>query len=101
MGDISVEGGAASLRLKYSKTRQSADGGFTVPLRVAGVLPCPVSVARALLDRACALRVPLGRGLQALGLPSRAFSFHSFRRGGCSFAFQQGATEADLARQGD
>ena len=39
--------------------------------------------------------------LTHLNLPPTAFSFHSFRRGGCSFAFQQGATESDLALHGD
>ena len=98
-----------------------------VPLRVACRLPCPVAVVTSLLDRAARLRLPfsaplfargggaqalvsltqpqaralLAPGLGLLGLPPTAFSFHSFRRGGCSFAFAQGAVESDLAQHGD
>ena len=131
VGDVARVGEGALLRLKYSKTRQGADGGFQVPLRVACRLPCPVAVVTSLLDRAARLRLPfsaplfareggggggaqalvsltqpqaralLARGLGLLGLPPTAFSFHSFRRGGCSFAFAQGAVESDLAQHGD
>ena len=128
VGDLRVSGARAFLRLKYSKTRQSADGGFWVPLASTGSPPCPVHYARELLSRAtrCDLqqqapllaallpsakagrplaqsqaRTFLSQALGAVGLPATAFSFHSFRRGGCSLAFERGATEADLALHGD
>ena len=111
LADLTVGGEWATLRLKYSKTRQAADGGFLVPLRVSQALPCPVRLARRLLRRAKHLGLPLSaplftggegrgehlgaflvqpqahelhkRGLVALGLAPTAFLFHSFRRGGC------------------
>ena len=129
LADLGWEGGAVTLRIKYSKTRQAADGGFRVPMHESSTLPCPLGLARALLARAKRLRFPshaplfaarperggrtllsltqgqarrfLRQCLQVLGLPPTAFSFHSFRRGGCSLAFAQGASEADLARHGD
>ena len=118
----------ATLRMTYSKTQQAADGGFLVPMRASNMPLCPVALAQALLDRATRLRLPLltplfaasgtgesepfvslsqwvARGflqryLKVLGLPHKAYFFHSFRRGGCSFAFAGGAPEADLARHG-
>ena len=129
IGDLHREGVVATLRLSYSKTRQAADGGFVVPMRAAAGPPCPVALAQELLVRATRLRLPLStplfaalgegrsttlrsftqtfvrgclkRCLGMLGLPHHAYSFHSFRRGGCSFAFEGGAVEADLAHHGD
>ena len=128
LGDLNTEGEGATLRLAYSKTQQQADGGFLVPMRASSFSPCPVGLAQGLLRRATRLRLPLSaplfaaweegashslisisqaaaRGhlktcLRVLGLPPGAYSFHSFRRGGCSFAFEQGALESDLARHG-
>ena len=129
VGSLLRDGDFATLRISYSKTRQAADGGFLVPMRASNAPPCPVALAQALLDRAARLRLPpsaplfsaesmqqseplislsqaaarslLHRCLQLVGLPPRAYSFHSFRRGGCSSAFAGGAHEADLARHGD
>ena len=128
VGDLVVGQSGASLRIKYSKTRQTADAGFRVPFRASGVLPCPVQAARAVLLRAHSLHLPpsaplfagfhagsgefvsltqpraramLAGALRVLRLPRGAFSFHSFRRGGCSHAFAQGASESDLALHGD
>ena len=128
VADLRVKRSVAFLRFSYSKTRQAADGGFEVPMRAARQLPCPLQLAKLVLDRARRLglrasaplfsgtgatgevgvslpqaqaRWFLKRCLVSMGLPGGAFSFHSFRRGGCSLAFQQGAVEADLALQGD
>ena len=128
LGDLVRGRGGFALRLKHSKTRQQADGGFLVPLFPARHLPCPVAAALRLRGAArgmgagpasplfasrpggasgvVSLVQPQARGmlgicLAALGLPRTAFSFHSFRRGGCSFAFEQGALESDLALHGD
>ena len=128
LADLRVGEGGAWLRLKFSKTRQASDGGFWVPFARAQALPCPVRVAGSLLARAARLglgqgdplfvalgksgaslklltqgkaRDLLGSCLLALQLPRTAFTFHSFRRGGCTFAFDLGAAESDLALQGD
>ena len=128
VGDVSVGQGRAALHIKFSKTRQGADGGFWAPFLPADTLPCPVRTARMVLDRArregwhslaplfaadsVRGRPPLpmlqgqARGflrhcLTIMGLPARSYTFHSFRRGGCSFAYMQGAVEADLALHGD
>ena len=93
-----------------------------------GILPCPVAMAEALLARAAArLALPtsplfacwqgvgtqplsLSQGaarrflaitLRALGQPPSQFTFHSFRRGGCTHAFAGGALLSDLALHGD
>ena len=126
--DLWVQGGVAYLRIKYSKTRQAAGGGFVVPLVRSSVLPCPVAMAEALLARAAVRRAPptsplfacwrgvgtqplslsqraarsfLALTLKALGQPPSQFTFHSFRRGGCTHAFAGGALESDLALHGD
>ena len=128
VSDLRLGADQATLRLKYTKTRQVADGGFQVPVRSAASGPCPVSVAEELLAAAreggfsptaplfatsggrggsprslsqSQARGFLGRCLGVLGLPPKAYSFHSFRRGGCSLAFARGAVEADLAAHGD
>ena len=128
MGDLLLTGGGASLRLKFSKTRQGADGGYWVPLLPSTHPPCPVACAQALVKRARHLGLPptcplfagitpggtrvsplnqtqargfLRGALAVLGLPPTSFSFHSFRRGGCTLAAERGATEADLALHGD
>ena len=128
LADLSVGQGRADLRIKFSKTRQAADGGFWAPLLPAAELPCPVGLARCLRERASResfpsasplfaapgsgggspvsltqtqARVFLKRCLMALQLPPDQYSFHSFRRGGCSFAFDKGAAESDLALHGD
>ena len=126
--DLRVREGGATLRIKYSKTRQAAQGGFLVPLAPSAELPCPVAEAVALLTQARRFgwgpQAPLfsGRGagggrplsltqrqaraflricLGGLGLSQAAYSFHSFRRGGCTLAFERGAAEPDLALHGD
>ena len=131
LADLSVRGGGAALRIKYSKTRQAADGGFWAPFLRLEEGPCPVRVAQQLRDRAVSraldpgsplfaalgggggvgrsptsltqaqARLFLRRCLGELKLPVHLYTFHSFRRGGCSFAFQQGAAESDLALHGD
>ena len=128
VGDLCLSGTGASLWIKYSKTRQGADGGFWVPLEGSVDGPCPVRCAKELLVRARGKNLPsatplfaaflpshagglslsqsqargfLAKALGFLGLPPNAFSFHSFRRGGCSLAFERGASEGDLALHGD
>ena len=128
IADVRFHGTWASLKLKYSKTRQQADGGRAVPFRAARTPPCPVTLAQQLCDRALAggltastplFAIPaqagtgfllltqskarrfLGACLKVLGLPTGAYTFHSFRRGGCSLAFARGGAESDLALHGD
>ena len=128
LADLSVQGDRAALRIKFSKTRQAADGGFWAPFLPVSSGPCPVQMARVLKQRALRLglgpfcplfsafrqtggaplpltqaraRLFLRQCLQQLRLPLQRYSFHSFRRGGCTFAFQQGAVESDLALHGD
>ena len=103
-------------------------GGLVFPLVPSQGPVCPVGCASALLAAAAgagrpqgaplfmalgphggssrSLTQPLGReflakALVLLGLPRHAYTFHSFRRGGCSLAFGRGAAESDLARHGD
>ena len=126
--DLRVGSGRAQLRIKFSKTRQHADGGFSVPFLPSESLPCPVSAARRLLHRAALVAAPSGAPLFArfagsdapllsmsqhrarsflrttllvMGRSPSEFSFHSFRRGGCTHAFAGGALESDLALHGD
>ena len=127
-GGLGAAQGDAFLRLKHSKTRQSADGGFSVPFLRSHTLPCPVRMAEQLLQAAERVAAPLSTPLFAtfqsarppfpalsqdrarrllratltdLGLPPHAFTFHSLRRGGCTHAFAEGAVESDLALHGD
>ena len=126
--DLRLVEGGARLRLKFSKTRQEANGGFEAPFRPSFGPVCPVRTAKTLLELAAQRRSAplsplfaqspstlggarflvqaqarrfLGQLLGALGLPPTAFTFHSFRRGGCTLAFERGAQESDLALHGD
>ena len=109
VADLVLVGRGGELRLKFSKTRQAAHEGFLVPFFRTVSLPCLVGAAGELLHRArrmalgpsaplfaaggpkgtppCSLTQTQARGflracLNVLGLPTNAFSFHSFRRGG-------------------
>ena len=128
LADIRFQGEWAYLQIKYSKTRQAADGGREVPFRTSRSFPCPVFITRELHTQRVGAGLPPSSPLFAvtadsgrrslpltqsrarvflksclgqMGLPPRAYSFHSFRRGGCSLAFSRGATESDLALHGD
>ena len=65
-------------------------GGGSSPLFRVGGTPLSTQVARRWL------RVTLS----ALGLDPSAFTFHSFRRGACSAAFEKGAQLDDLKELG-
>ena len=123
LADLVFTEAGAELFVKWGKSRQDPAEGFWVPLRpVSGSPACPVTCLRALLAglRGAQFTLPLfayrsrGRGsvfqfftmgearawlatlLHREGLPARAFTFHSLRRGGCSFAFAGGAAREDL-----
>ena len=125
LADLRLAGGSASLRVKFSKTRQRADGGFWVPLfphpaRFAalgnfslGLLLSPCRRTRLCSLPCCPKRYgsdpshSLRPGLSSRRpwclwdcRPQRSPSIH-FGGGGCSLAFGRGATEADLALHGD
>ena len=65
LADLSVRGGGAALRIKYSKTRQAADGGFWAPFLRVEEGPCPVRVAQQLRDRAVSRTLDPGSPLFA------------------------------------
>ena len=129
LADIKHWEGVWQLRIKWAKAHQEAPNGFWVPLLARGSSPaCPVRCWLRLQARAGRGRgaTPLfstpdlggsGRStdrpltmsvarkwlsvvLKRLGRANEGFSFHSFRRGACSSAFEQGALEADIKQLG-
>ena len=129
LADIQTRAGVWHLRIKWAKNQQDADGGYWVPLipipsshtcpvarwkdlralsvGLTGTNPlfwCPVQrQGRAATRRPLTMTVArawLGVLLQRLGRHQEGFTFHSFRRGACSSAFEQGATQTDLRALG-
>ena len=115
--DLSLQGHRASIFIKWGKAAQRVQDGFWVPLRAVARSPaCPVLLLTRLSRslKGCSSTCPLfsfatrrGRTglsfftfmearvflrslLRGLGLDPAGFSFHSFRRGGCTFAFTGG-----------
>ena len=119
-----------SLHIKFAKNAQAAAQGFSVPLLpAADPLLCPVRALNSMRSawalpgpgsplflwsqdgavsrgtRLLPLTMPVARAflrrvLTGLGLPPTAFTFHSFRRGGCTAAAQGGAAVSDLQALG-
>ena len=129
-GDVQWRNGNWSLRIKWAKAHQDAGSGYWVPLLPRPGSPaCPVDAwgelrrlgggeaARGPLfwsggeggGRRRSARVPLtmtlarswlGILLTRIGRDGEGFSFHSLRRGACTFAFLQGATEQEICSLG-
>ena len=127
--DVVEREGQWHLRIKWAKAHQDAEMGFWVPLLPRGGLPaCPVARWEDLRrvrgrgaeggplfwvaggsgmgrEREQPLTMSVARGwlkilLTRLGRGNEGFSFHSFRRGACTSAFQGGASEGDLRALG-
>ena len=125
--DLRFRGEGACLYIKWGKAAQEPEQGYWVPLRATRQLfCCPVQLLRNLVgSRPLAsqdaplfsfpsrtqgsadpyltqesARRWLRRLLARLGLPNDAFTFHSFRRGGCTSAFVQGAATTDVQHLG-
>ena len=119
-GDFRVAGVGHTLSIKWAKNMQSAGQGLQVPLaRRPGSPACPVDNLRRLrkLLGSCGADTPIfvlprtrcqpGRSetvltmrvarswlkllLRRLGQGAGGYTFHSFRRGACSLAFDRGA----------
>ena len=127
--DLRFWEGIWQLKIKWAKAHQEAADGFWVPLLALGDSPaCPVKRGARLRALAAGqgCRQPLfqclggGQGqdlsgkpltkrvarawlgvlLQRVGRDGEGFTYHSFRRGACSRAFEQGALEADIRQLG-
>ena len=125
-GDVAVFEGGLLLTIKFAKNVQDAADSFTVPLLPASdPLICPVQAFQALRSAAfstapgaplflwpgssgrvaCCLTAPVARAflhtlLHKAGLPEHSYTFHSFRRGGCTLAATRGAAIPDLQALG-
>ena len=129
LGDLRMVEGHFLLNIKWGKGCQLTAQGFTVPLMQVPRSPaCPVKNLQALLVLAGgspasaplfslpgkkeqrakggpSLHFTLARSwldtlLRTLGLGSSRFSFHSFRRGSCTAAFEEGADLDDIKALG-
>ena len=127
--DVRVRGGYWHLRIKWAKTHQDAASGFWVPLLPRPGLPaCPVARWGDLLrlrgseaggaplfwvaggtsggrTAVLPLTMSVARGwlkilLTRLGRGEEGYSFHSLRRGACTSAYREGASEGDLRALG-
>ena len=123
--DIRLAPPGVQINLKWSKTLQVASQGDTVPLpSISGHPTDPVAAYEGLLAALPTLHpaeplltLPTKRGrriavtsaklhqclsilLECLGINPRPYSFHSFRRGGATAAFNAGVTVLDLQRHG-
>ena len=127
--DVELRGGQWHLRIKWAKAHQDAASGFWVPLLPRpGLTACPVARWGDLLRLRGSrtegaplfwvpgrvtggtlthspLTISVARGwlkilLTRLGRGEEGFSFHSLRRGACTSAFREGASEGDLRALG-
>ena len=114
--DVECREGILYLHIKWAKAQQGADCGYWVALLArAESRGCPVArwadlvrvrgsgEASGPLGKPLTIRVArawLRVLLQRLGKGNQGFTFHSFRRGACTEAFQQGAVEGDLRALG-
>lgn len=123
---IYVNEGSLCVKFVWTKTRQSGGDPLVVPLApIPGSKLCPVSayvtmiksVPASSLSPAFILPSSTGLGphpvmyhrfqtmlrelISVLGLDPRAYSSHSFRRGGASFAFSVGVPGELIQRHGD
>ena len=128
-GDLLRDGTGYRLWLKWGKSCQDATQGFWVPILPCGSsTACPVAALRALppvgpgapplsplfalpssdgLQRteSCCLTAPVARRwlktlLIAVGAGGRGYTFHSFRRGASTLAFERGAALTDISSLG-
>ena len=130
MEDVAPGEGGMILRIKFAKTVQDAKDSYSVPILLAqDPRVCPVRALRCLralfhaapssaplfrwpvsespraLAVAPALTAPTARrwlsfALGEAGLQPGAFTFHSFRRGGCTLAAERGASLHELQSLG-
>ena len=120
-GDVTLSPPGLVVQLKWSKTHQAPGTPALVPIAsVPGQRTDPVAAYTSML-RAVPTRSPadplltlpsrrpvtsryLQRALRciltALGLHAHAYSLHSFRRGGATTAFREGADFIDVKRHG-
>ena len=120
-GDVTLSPPGLVVQLKWSKTHQAPGTPALVPIpSVPGQRTDPVAAYTSML-RAVPTRSPadplltlpsrrpvtsryLQRALRciltALGLHAHAYSLHSFRRGGATTAFREGADFIDVKRHG-
>ena len=125
--DLRLQGETARLYIKWGKAAQEPEQGYWVPLRATRqFFCCPVRLLRSLVGAGTGVRqdVPLfsfpsrvrgtadlhltqesarrwlRRLLAKLGLATDSYTFHSFRRGGCTLAFVQGAATTDVQQLG-
>lgn len=115
------------LTIRHSKTIQFGQRVLTIPLSAHSRKElCPVKALQIMLDRLSSAPIPdaplfayvrdsgvvdtltyvsFGKCLKstvaAAGYPASDYSGHSFRRGGCSFAFQLGLPAALIKLRGD
>ena len=130
VADVCFEGDACFLTLKWAKNLQDTTQGFRVPLLpFTPQVACPVGNLRWLLARLCHLPLSsplfsfpptttpacstratgftislardwLGCINRLAGPTSGNFTFHSFRRGACTLAYERGAAYTDLQQLG-
>ena len=128
--DVIDRGGLCLLRIKWAKAHQHTEQGFWVPLmRRQDTDVCPVVALERLRalrgstglaggplfflpcekgahgGSGAPLTMPVARAwlavlLAGMGRHPREFSFHSFRRGACTLAFANGASEGDIMQLG-
>ena len=130
LADVKIGTHCFWLLLKWGKNFQASDQAFTVPLHAdLGSPACPVSNLRFLLklrhgvsavaplfaagvggkrggrERQVVFTLTLARTwlstlLTLLGEGRGGYTFHSFRRGACTLAFEQGAALEDIKSLG-
>lgn len=121
-GDLHKAPQGLAIRIKWSKTVQFKERYYFLPMPLmTGQALCPATaLVNALMLNACAtkesplLALPLNRpltqaqflkklhqSLESIGLPSREYSGHSFRRGGATHLFQRGIPGELIQVMGD
>ena len=121
-GDVFLAPPGVLVYVRWSKSRQATGNATMVPLpQLAGHVVDPVAAYQQLLQQSATtssnqplLTHPSTRGtvtvtkrvisvalkdmLHSLGFTDSRYTFHSLRRGGCTTAYKQGVSEAELKR---
>ena len=118
-GDVIVQQDKAAIIVKWSKTiRSPSQGTFIIIPRLPGHVLCPVSALEIMFEKFPAprnaplfiasngvltqsqVRLHLAKLLHALGMNHKLYPFHTFRRSGATFAYNNHVHLQGIKRHG-
>lgn len=119
--DVLLRHDSIVVAVKWSKSRQGVIASSLAAPALPGAVTCPLQAYRRMVQHAPTTRSPQAlvsfrdstplpisyvskawaRALKHLGIPSKAYTLHSLRRGGATEASNLGASIQDIRQHGD